>query len=300
MTDSKTEIAAFYRTQSTLTDPGRHADAVAAWPDDVRDLMATVQSLLIYDVVATPFYSVTLSPERQSDIHLRYVPDILDRVLALDPAPINESRRPQHRVPARCNNFGLLLLSALRQRGVPARARSGFGTYFNPDHFEDHWIVEYQDVENGAWHIADAQFDAVWTQKLGIDHDIADVPRDRFLTAADVWRGCRAGTIDASRAGISHDSLYGLFFVAGSLVRDMAALNKTELLPWDIWGAQPALGSALDGRQLQYFDDLAALLVDPDTNFTAIQQRYADDDGLRVPGSVVNALLNRREALCAA
>jgi len=28
----------------------------------------------------------------------------------------------------------------------------------------------------------------------------------------------------------------GLGFIRGDLVRDLAALNKTEMLPWDCWG----------------------------------------------------------------
>ena len=31
--------------------------------------------------------------------------------------------------------------------------------------------------------------------------------------------------------------MYGYWFIAGNLVRDLAALNKVELLPWDDWGA---------------------------------------------------------------
>jgi hypothetical protein len=31
--------------------------------------------------------------------------------------------------------------------------------------------------------------------------------------------------------------MHGLWFSAGNLVRDIAALNNRETLPWDFWGA---------------------------------------------------------------
>ena len=31
----------------------------------------------------------------------------------------------------------------LRAKGVPARARLGFGSYFNPGYFEEHVLCEY-------------------------------------------------------------------------------------------------------------------------------------------------------------
>jgi hypothetical protein len=43
-----------------------------------------------------------------------------------------------------------------------------------------------------------------------------------------------------------------LWFVAGSLVRDVAARNKVELLPWDAWGAQPQPDETLDDDQLAF------------------------------------------------
>lgn len=284
-----------FATQSPFTDPGRHAEALQDWPRDLPGLLAAVQNLLIYDVVAEPFYGVRLDPGRQADIHLRCVADILDRALQIDPAPLNAKRPPRNRVAARCNNFGLVLLAALRLRGIEARARVGFASYFRAGRLEDHWVVEYRTPEGGVWRYADPQFDAVWRERLQIRHDPADIPKSHFLTAAEVWRGCRSGAIDPAIAGISHVKMYGLFFVAGSLVRDLAALNKAELLPWDVWGAQPQPFAELSDAQLAYFDALAALLIDPDRQMDALRDRYAHDDGLRVGDTVCNALLRRSE-----
>jgi len=37
----------------------------------------------------------------------------------------------------------------------------------------------------------------------------------------------------------------------------LAALNKMEMLPWDVWGAQPQPDESLDEERLAFFDRLA-------------------------------------------
>ena len=55
----------------------------------------------------------------------------------------------------------------LRAAGVPARARCGFGAYFRPGWFEDHWVVEYWNATAARWQLVDAQLDATWCEKIG-------------------------------------------------------------------------------------------------------------------------------------
>jgi hypothetical protein len=127
--------------------------------------------------------------------------------------------------------------------------------------------------------------------------DILDVPRDRFLVAADAWDRCRKGQGDPSKFGIHFTGLRGLWFIAGSLVRDVAALNKMEMLPWDVWGAQPRPDEPLDDERLRFFDQLAALAGAPESAFAKLRRLYEGDGRLRVPATVFNALLNRSESV---
>ena len=53
----------------------------------------------------------------------------------------------------------------------------------------------------------------------------------------------------------------GLWFIAEDLVRDVAALNKMEMLPWDVWGAQPKPDEQLDDDHLAFFDKPATLFA---------------------------------------
>jgi hypothetical protein len=79
------------------------------------------------------------------------------------------------------------------------------------------------------------------------------------------------------------------------VVRVVAALNKVESLPWDVWGGQPQPNTELSDAQGEYFAELAALSQEPDDAFGELQKRYATDELIRVPETVFNAVLQRPE-----
>lgn len=290
------QILDFYSRPTEMTRAGELAEWAEALPEDIEALVRVVQGLGVYDVVASDFYAFTVPEERKPEIHIRHVRALLARLRELDSRPLAAARPVDKRIVGRCRTFQILLVAFLRAKGVAARARCGFGTYFNPGYFEDHWVCEYWDRYRARWVRVDAQLDAVWRERLKIDFDPLDVPRDRFLTAGDAWEKCRRGEADPERFGIHFVPLRGLWFVAGNLVRDLAALNLREMLPWDVWGAQPGPEEVLDDRQLAYFDALAPLSRDPEAHFAELRERFAEE-GLRVPPTVFNALCERTEAV---
>jgi hypothetical protein len=177
----------------------------------------------------------------------------------------------------------------LRRQGVPARARCGFGLYFDGTPV-DHWVVEYWDATAGAWRLGDAQLDAVQLGALKPSFDPLDVPRDQFLVGGEAWRRCRAGEADPVSFGIL--DMHGLWFVAGNLVRDIAALDNMEMLPWDVWGVMPQPDEAPTAAALAQLDAAAAISLAPDARFDELRALYADA-GWRVPGQVTNAVAQR-------
>jgi len=80
-------------------------------------------------------------------------------------------------------------------------------------------------------------------------------------------------------------------------VRDLAALNNMEMLPWDVWGAMPKPDDTVDDA---FFDRLAELTCDPAATFADLIAAYASDDRLRVPPVVFNAVLRRPDPVPAA
>lgn len=265
-----------------------------ALPNDVAALARVVQGLMLHEHAA-PFYGVVLADERRRQSHIRPVGRMLDRLFALDGQPLSVARPVEARLVGNCRHFTVLLVSMLRGKGVPARARCGFATYFKSGHFDDHWVCEYWSAATVRWIRVDAQIDEIQRAELKVGFDTLDVPHDRFIIAGDAWAQCRAGEADPAKFGIF--DLRGLWFIAGNLIRDFAALNNMEMLPWDVWGAMVRPDEPLQKEQLALFDRLAALTRTPDASFEQLHTLYEGDDRLRVPATVFNAVLNRTETI---
>ena len=127
------------------------------------------------------------------------------------------------------------------------------------------------------------------------DFDLSDVPRDRFLIAGDAWARCREGAADPAAFGLSLIKESGMWWIAGNLMRDAAALGNLELLPWDSWGVMPAPGQEIGDDEVVLFDRLAAYTRIPDAAFDLLQELCAGDSPLRVPAAVRNALRDAYE-----
>ena len=287
------EVLAFYAAPGRFT----RLDEDDFASDDIRRVVEVVQGLLVYDVVAQPFYDVVLNPDQAEAIHERDTAALLAIARAVDARPISEARPPANRVGARCHAFSRLTVAFLRAAGVPARARCGFGTYFRPGWFEDHWVAEYWNVAEGSWQVVDAQLDATWRKMIDFQGDPFAITATEFVTAGHAWQAWRRGELEATLCGLSAIDVHGAHWIAGNLRLDLASLNKAEMLPWDSWGAGWGPGEQPTDAQLRCFDTVADLTVNPDAKFDAICQRYETDDSLRMDGQVFNALREQVETV---
>lgn len=267
--------------------------AKSALPCGVASLVSYVQGLLVHEAW-TSRYGVELSDERPNESHIRRVEDILERMSALDDRPFSTPRPFFKRLVGTCRHFSVLLVALLRQQGVPARARCGFADYFTAGNFEDHWVGEYWSDAEVRWVRVDAQLDDLQRVALNIDFSPLDVPPERFLVAGDAWVRCCADEADPTRFGIN--GMSGLWFVAANLLRDLAALNKVEMLPWDVWGAMPSPDEPLQAEQLALFEQIAEVTRAPDVSVTDLHSLY-EDDRLLVPETVYNAVLGCLETI---
>lgn len=275
-----------FRAPIDMSDAGAKAALLDGLPEDVGGLAEVVQGLLIHEHIASA-YGVTLSPEQHAQAHMRGVEKMLDRIARQDGRPLAQARPPGERVVGVCRHFTLLHVAMLRRRGVAARARCGFGAYFEQGKFIDHWVTEYWNESTQRWVLVDAQLDQRQRELFGIAFDPLDVPRDQFVVAGDAWQLCRSGKADPGAFGIL--DLHGLWFIAGNVIRDVAALNNHEMLPWDVWGGMTQQDSEID---LPFIDGLAAFSRAPDRHFGELRAAYKDKR-VAVPGTVFNAVLNR-------
>ncbi|MBS0470986.1 MAG: transglutaminase domain-containing protein [Proteobacteria bacterium] len=286
------DIADFYHRPVGMTDPGALDTVLKDAPGDIPGMAAYIQNLLLHQHWA-PVYRRQLGRERIDETHTRSLAGMLALMQRHDGRPLAFVRTLDQRMIGNCRHFSVFGAALLRRAGFPARARCGFAMYFQKDFGVDHWVTEYWNGE--AWQMIDFQIDALQRAQLQLAFDPLDVPRDRFLIAGEAWQRCRTGAADPARFGIL--DMNGLWFVAGNVVRDFAALNNREMLPWDVWGPMTEPGQDMPGDTLALLDRLAILCADPDAHFDAIRDLYETGPNLKVPPQVFNALRQSSETV---
>jgi hypothetical protein len=263
--------------QSPYSTPGRYVGRLAALPDDLGTLCAASRNVIGHYRAEMP----DLPEERRGEIDSRW----LETILALDherhPAGLDQARPADERVAGCCRDHSLLVVGALRQRGVPARNRIGFAHYFTPGWAGDHVILERW--HEGRWRRADSELDPDFDFDV---HDLPAGPDAPFETAAEAWLGWRAGRRDLSTYGVeaAPATLSGPDFVRDYVIFEVAHRYGDEMLLWDGWGATE------EALELSVIDEVAQLLVLADAGDESAEadlwSRYLEDERLH-PGDQV-------------
>jgi hypothetical protein len=243
-------------------------------PEDPRGICKAVQSLVIQSHDAT---AQGVPQERLPEKDIRPASGLINALIALDPRPLHEPRTPGRRVVGCCRHFATLATALLRLRGIPARARCGFGTYFVEGRNIDHWIVEYWNAEDDRWVRIDVEhLDRSWPAKLD------DLRTGEFLTGGEAWTWYRSGEVDGNLFGVAGvDYAWGPGEIRGNAIRDLASLNKLEMLPWDEWSRMAESYAGKTGADYdELMDELAATTAADDPS--GLARLYATKD-LAVP-----------------
>lgn len=257
---------------------GVPADALSTVAADPVSICSLVHALVVQP---TDPGALALPKVRLAENQIRPCGELVARLLALDPAPLSVGRGPDKRVVGACRHFAVLSCALLRCRGIAARVRCGFATYFQPGQGVDHWITEYRDDDAGQWIHIDSEV---------LGQAVVDRPEDlepaQFLSGGEAWLAFRRGEIDAARFGVYGTENWGPGEIRGNAVKDLAALNKVEMLPWDEWGR---MTDAYDGKTGADYDDLLDKLAvvcatdDP----AAVADLYTHED-LHVPAELIH------------
>ena len=158
----------FYARQTRITSPGSFSHLYEGLPREIPELCQVLQNILIHMWwIRQDTYGFTLHELREAgrdviaEISLSTAENRLSEIQRLEPTPLTSLRRPASRSVGNCRDFSVMLVSILRHRGIPARARTGTTRYFYPDggKLEDHWICEFWNDKECRWQQADAQID---------------------------------------------------------------------------------------------------------------------------------------------
>ncbi|MGH9046733.1 MAG: transglutaminase-like domain-containing protein [Acidimicrobiales bacterium] len=209
------ELLRFYETPTEASDLGRRAALAADLPSDPRELGEVVRGLLVHNY-QVKVRGLELPAERMTHMQTVGAERILDNVVGLDASPLAVERPPERRMVGFCYHFALLHCALLRDAGTPARVRCGFASYFEPTRWIDHWVVEWWDGK--GWRLEDPQIGR------------GDLTEEDFRDGVTAWSSSRT---DPSYAGAyGNGELWGWDELRGSLINDVAALNKVEVSGW--------------------------------------------------------------------
>lgn len=273
--------------QSPTSNPGRHADALAALSAGPAELSAVARNLIVhYRALGHELPEAT-----RDDINLRWLEAILDTDRERHDAPLDRLRAPTDRVQGCCRDHTLFCVGALRAHGVPARSRVGFAGYFVDGWHHDHVIVEAW--INHRWQRFDPEID---TPRPGLPNPInipvGEVDGTGFVTAAQAWAAHRAGRIDAETYGVDPNvpGFRGERFLFDEVIIEVAHRFGDELLLWDAWGRIGLPDEPVSEADAQWLDPIADLLLRSDDDDRIAEgellDRYRSDDGLR-PGPTI-------------
>lgn len=262
----------FYTKHSVFSDPGQYAYLYTGLPDGLAELVEVVQGVLMHHSVAD-LYHVQLNGQRNQENRLRTISQRLENIVSLGGGPLVVSRPASERQVGNCRDFTLLLVSSLRQKGVPARSRAGFAKYLDPDgpFWLTHWVAEVWDSRQERWRLVDAQIDAAQRDYYEVKANTLDLKQNvDFSFGGQVWEGCRKGQLKPLLYRYS-GHYKGMPSVRGQLLHDFDNLNRYELSAYDALdqlAGRPESQLSVEDKAL--LDKIGRLTSDADRNLEEI------------------------------
>jgi hypothetical protein len=267
-----------YGSAGPLTElAGVDDEVLANLGSDPIELCMPAHSLVIQPRDAE---SIALPQERFDTNQVRPASALVAALLQLDSSSLSVPRDPDKRIVGTCRHFAVISCALLRNRGIPSRVRCGFATYFQAGQGLDHWITEYWSSDDSRWVRVDSEI---------IGGDVLGHPEDlrpgEFLTGGEAWSSFRRGDIDATTFGVYGTENWGVAEIRGNAVKDLAALNMIEMLPWDEWGRMTDAYNGVTGPEYDdLLDEVSAVCAADDPRGVSELYQHAD---LRVPADLI-------------
>lgn len=283
------ETRDFYATHSPTSDPGPLSWLLDGLPRAIDELIDAIGGVLLHPITAAQLLGEP-EPADQGAGELTMM-RTLERVHAIDPAPMSVARPITKRLRVNCRGFAMLFVTALRHQGVPVRKRVGFDCGG-----DIHEIGEYWDEQREQWVLVDpdpASREPLRAFLRGRGHtgrleSSTELIRhgEAYHAGGLAWRLCRSGQAEV---GAFRDTAYaGMAGVRVALLQDLDSLIKVELRSFDEWHeliTQP--WEAVDRRWLDWLDAAAELTADMETNLGELRAFYVGS----AYGSVVRTRL---------
>jgi hypothetical protein len=203
---SSAAVPEHWRPQSVVTDLGGFSTLIDELPSDLASLRRASQQLVVHYTSSGDEAENGGAAARIGEVDTRYAEAMFARILALGPPALTRERPPGERIVGCCRDFTVLFVAMTRHKGIPARARHGFATYFAPGWFIDHVIAEVWDQGEARWRLVEPEItDEFARSGEGGAFDPLDVPADRFVIGPLAWIAARSGLEDPERFVVAPD-----------------------------------------------------------------------------------------------
>ena len=288
----------FYRNTSLFTDLGFYKSFAKNLPDDIETLCLLLRNQIIHPFDLkdeeerknpNSFYGDMTKIPRTS---LIYENDLFPSAIAMMAellrrnSDFTRDRKIEDKIHVCCRETSILLISILKAKNIPARTRCGF-TY-SVSEIEgagDHWIVEYYDETCKRWILVDPTmyYDQETLEYFEIDYSLIDMPRDKFIFAADAYLGLRNKKYKTEDIYcFSNPKRFGIKAAINELFYDFHSLMNNEILFCQSPKYLKDNNYELTDEEYSELDELATLMLDPDKNFDLLNYIWKNNEKFRI------------------
>jgi len=234
-----------------MTDPGEYAQMYDGLPESLSALCYLIKRQFVHPAILKEYPDVLPEGSENEDTKFITVQQMLEGLLERNPLGLVMDRPPDERLLVSCRYHVLLLISIMKHRGIPARARVGFAPYLNAEGKSGcHWICEIWTPSEQRWMFVDPDIKRV------------DFPRHEFELAGNAWLKARKGLIQPELYGLGE--WRGLSCIRGELCQDFASILGFEYVYWDGPPLYHLRMETIKQKHLELLDTIAHLLQAPE------------------------------------
>lgn len=298
------EVLEFYKKTSCYTDLGLYKCFAINLPDDVKELSLLIRNQIIHPFVLcdekerlnkNSFYGDMTKVEKTS---LNFENDLYPSAIAMIAELLRRDsefsckRKIEDKIHVCCREHSILLTSILKAKGIPSRVRSGFANYVSDSTSSgDHWISEYYSYRDNRWILIDSDMylSESILEEYGIDFNLLDMPKEKFIYSADAYLKLRSG--EYNKYDVYYASkpyIYGMKAALRALFYDYHSLMNDEITFLYMPKYILKKNFELSEEEFIELDILARLMLDPDKNFKELRKIWETVDKYRIMAGGIN------------
>lgn len=297
------EILEFYKQTSCYTDLGFYKEFAENLPDEIEELCLLQRSQIIHPFELSrearknknsPYGDLT----QVSTTRLRFESDlfptaqsILAELLRRD-EKYSIYRDVKNKLHLCCREQAILLASILKAKEIPARVRSGFVYYVaSEDSAGDHWITEYYNESENRWILVDPDMFFYMTslEDFKFEFSFLDIPRNKFIFGAEAYLKLRKKLLKEGQIHYASNPItLGFPAAIRVLFYDFHSLMNDEIIFLHVPKYIKEKNFELTEEEYKELDELAELLLEPDTNFEKIKTVWKTNLKFRILSGGLN------------